>query len=88
MGPMGVYQTFATMAGAPADGGMMTKMPHEPMPYWLYYFNVEAVDAAAARAAEAGGQVLREPTEVPGGQWIVHCTDPQGALFAMVASKR
>ena len=88
MGPMGVYQTFSTTAGAPADGGMMTKMAHEPVPFWLFYFTVEAVDAAAARASEAGGKVVREPVQVPGGQWIVHCTDPQGALFAMVAPTR
>ena len=24
------------------------------------------------------------PTAVPGGAWIVHCTDPQGALFALL----
>jgi len=28
------------------------------------------------------------PHEVPGGQWIVQCTDPQGAHFALVAMKR
>jgi predicted enzyme related to lactoylglutathione lyase len=28
------------------------------------------------------------PHEVPGDQWIVQCFDPQGAMFAMVASKR
>ena len=26
---------------------MMTKMPDSPRPHWLYYFNVEGVDAAA-----------------------------------------
>jgi predicted enzyme related to lactoylglutathione lyase len=47
MGPMGVYQVF-TIDGAPS-GGMMTKMADSPAPHWLYYFNVEGVDAAAAR---------------------------------------
>ncbi len=26
--------------------------------------------------------------EVPGGSWIAHCLDPQGAIFALVAAKR
>jgi predicted enzyme related to lactoylglutathione lyase len=25
---------------------------------------------------------------VPGGSWILHCLDPQGALFALVAPNR
>jgi predicted enzyme related to lactoylglutathione lyase len=86
MGPMGVYQLFAT-GGAPA-GGMMTKPPQVPAPHWLYYFNVEGIDAAAARVTRGGGQILQAPMEVPGGQWIVNCRDPQGAAFALVALKR
>ena len=31
-----------------------------------------------------GGQILKGPMEVPGGNWIVQCTDPQGAIFALV----
>lgn len=86
MGPMGVYQTFKT--GVSAGGGMMTKMKEMPVSCWLYYFNVDAADAAAARVTEHGGKVLMGPHEVPGGQWIVQCLDPQGAMFAVVAPKR
>jgi predicted enzyme related to lactoylglutathione lyase len=86
MGPMGLYQTFAT-GGAPV-GGMMTKTPETPMPFWWYYFNVDAIDAAATRAKDAGGQIINGPMQVPGGSWIVQCIDPQGAMFAMVAAKR
>ncbi|MFZ2989294.1 VOC family protein, partial [Ideonella sp.] len=52
----------------------------------LYYFNVDSVSSAAERVEEAGGRVLNGPTEVPGGQWVVQCMDPQGALFALVSS--
>jgi uncharacterized protein len=86
MGEMGVYQIFA-IGGVPS-GGMMTKTPQMPGPFWLYYFNVEAVDAAMGRAQAGGGKVLNGPLEVPGGSWIVQCLDPQGAMFAMVGSKR
>ena len=86
MGPMGIYQLFAT-GGVPV-GGMMTKTPDTPMPSWLYYFNVEAVDAAMGRVKDSGGKVVLEPQQVPGGSWIVQCIDPQGAMFAMVGTKR
>jgi uncharacterized protein len=82
MGAMGVYQMFAA-GGAPV-GGMMTKMAQTPAPFWLYYFNVDAVEAAMARVKGSGGQVIHGPMEVPGGSWIAHGLDPQGAIFAMV----
>ena len=86
MGPMGTYQIF-NIDDVQA-GGMMTKTPQTPRPFWLYYINVEAIDAAAARATKAGGKICNGPLEVPGGQWIVQCLDPQGAMFAMVAPQR
>lgn len=86
MGPMGIYQLFAT--GGPPVGGMMTRTPETPAPFWLYYFNVEAVDAAIARVTGGGGRVVNGPHQVPGGSWIVQCFDPQGAMFAIVGSKR
>lgn len=86
MGPQGVYQLFAT--GGEPVGGMMTKMPEVPQPFWLYYINVAALDVATAKVTEGGGKVLVGPMEVPGGSWIVNCIDPQGAVFALVAPKR
>jgi predicted enzyme related to lactoylglutathione lyase len=87
MGEMGTYQLFTTGGGAPV-GGMMTKPPSIPRPFWGYYFNVPAIDAAADRVKSAGGRIMMGPHEVPGGQWIVQCEDPQGAYFALVARKR
>jgi hypothetical protein len=40
------------------------------------------------RVADRGGQIIHGPTQVPGGSWIANCLDPQGAMFAMVGSKR
>lgn len=88
LGPMGIYQLFATGTDF-AVGGMMTKPPQMPAPpTWLYYFNVDGVDAAAARVTEAGGQVINGPHQVPGGSWILHGLDPQGAAFALVGMAR
>jgi hypothetical protein len=86
MGKMGVYQTFAT--GDDPVGGVMTKMPEAPAPFWLYYFNVDAIDAALARVKGAGGRVCMDARQVPTGQWIAQGTDPQGAMFGLLAPKR
>ena len=86
MGPMGIYQTFA-IDGVPT-GGMMTKTPQTPAPFWLFYVNVDALDAAVLRVERGGGQVVAGPHPVPMGRWIAHCTDPQGAIFAMLAPRR
>jgi len=86
MGPMGTYQLFK-IGGDMAAGGIMTKPAAIPVPYWGYYFNVDAIDAAAARVTAAGGKILNGPVEVPGPMWIVNCMDPQGAFFSLVAPK-
>jgi predicted enzyme related to lactoylglutathione lyase len=86
MGPMGPYHLFSTGHGE--FGGIFTKRPEMPGPFWLYYFNVEAIDAGVARLTGKGGKVVNGPMEVPGGMWIVQATDNQGAFFALVAPRR
>jgi uncharacterized protein len=80
--PMGAYQLFS--AGGETIGGMFTKPATLPLPFWLYYFNVDDVQAAAKRVEGGGGQIVYGPTQVPGGAVVVHCADPQGALFALL----
>jgi hypothetical protein len=86
MGPMGIYQMFAT--DSDPVGGMMTKTDEIPAPIWLYYFNVDDIEAATARVRDKGGKVLNGPLQVPGESWIVQCSDPQGAMFALVGPHR
>ena len=81
VGEMGTYQLFS--AGGETIGGMLTKPPMIPSPFWLYYFNVADIDAAAQHVKALGGEILDEPLELPGGSWVVQCTDPQGAIFAL-----
>jgi hypothetical protein len=85
MGEMGTYQLFN--AGGDAIGGMMNS-PKFPRPAWLFYFNVDDVDAAHKRVTDAGCRVLVGPSEVPGGRWIIQATDPQGAMFALVGPRK
>ncbi len=86
MGPMGVYRIFAP-AGGSMCGGIMTKTPEVPVPVWLYYINVDDIDAAKGRVEAGGGTVLHGPHQVPGGIWILQCRDPQGGFFALVGPR-
>jgi uncharacterized protein len=77
----GTYRLFS--AGGETIGGMCAKPPTQPVPFWLYYFNVGDIDLAVKRVKAAGGRIVIGPMEVPGGRWIVQCLDPQGAIFAL-----
>ncbi len=85
MGPMGDY-CFIDHQGE-GIGAVMQKPPHVPVPGWNYYIRVADIDAAAAAVTANGGQVLRPPMEVPGGDWAMNAMDPQGAAFALVGAK-
>jgi uncharacterized protein len=84
MGPMGKYEFIRHGA---MIGAIMTSPPQVPVSVWNYYFRVPDIDAAAAAITENGGQVLRGPMEVPGGDWSMNAMDPQGAMFALVGRK-
>jgi uncharacterized protein len=77
----GTYQLFS--AGGQTIGGMFTKHQFEPIPFWLFYFNIDDIDAAAERVMAGGGQIFEGPVELPGGISIARCRDPQGAAFAL-----
>ena len=55
----------------------------DPVPYWIFYINVDDIDAAIERVKTCGGRVFEGPLEMPGGNWIARCGDPQGAAFAL-----
>ncbi|MGE5505242.1 MAG: VOC family protein [Actinomycetota bacterium] len=81
MGEMGAYRLFAI--DGVAVGGMFDKPAAVPHPFWLFYFAVDDIDAAGVQVQAGGGHVVNGPMEVPGGGWILHCADPQGAMFAL-----
>ncbi|BDV39355.1 glyoxalase [Methylocystis bryophila] len=81
-GYMGAYQNFAVRAQT--IGGMFSKPPTLAHPFWLYYFNVADIDAAARRVEAARGAIYYGPIEAPGGACVLHCADSQGATFALL----
>ena len=86
MGPMGKYHIFGRQFDL---GGIMKK--HEAManvpPHWMIYFRVPNIQEAADRVKANGGQILNGPMDVPGGDQIVNCMDPQGAAFSLHQKK-
>jgi uncharacterized protein len=87
MGPMGKYYMFNRPHGM--IGGMMNKPPEmaQVPPHWMIYFRVPDINAAVERIKKNGGTIINGPMEVPGGDWIVTATDPQGAAFSLHAKK-
>jgi predicted enzyme related to lactoylglutathione lyase len=86
MGPeFGTYFMFG-VDSEKSMGGMSNaaKMMNAP-PHWLYYVTVADLDATLERVKQRGGRILNGPMEVPGGDRIAQCMDPQGAAFAVYA---
>jgi predicted enzyme related to lactoylglutathione lyase len=77
----GIYRAEAL------NGGVMPLPPGAPMPsHWLAYFGTGDVDGAAGQIGAAGGTVMVDPQDVPGGRILV-AQDPQGAFFALFAGR-
>jgi hypothetical protein len=84
MGAMGVYQTFAV--NGVETGGVMKRPAEMPASFWNYYLGVDSVTAAIERVTKHGGKLMMGPQEVPGGAWIIHAFDPQGAFFSLISA--
>lgn len=97
MGPMGDY-CFIDHHGI-VLGAIMQRQDQAPgngesnagsarMPaQWLPYIGVPSAMAAKAAIEANGGTVMQGPHEVPGEQWVVVATDPQGGVFGVVGPK-
>jgi predicted enzyme related to lactoylglutathione lyase len=83
MGEMGEY-SFIAHGGDEAIGAVMPTSPGARSG-WGFYFRVPEIDAAKARVEAAGGTVTSGPMEVPGGEWVLNATDPEGVTFGLVA---
>jgi len=82
MGPSGIYRMYGVSAEGGSLGGIMRRMPEQPVSAWCFYFNTPDAAASAASVRALGGTVIFGPHEVPGGGKMVMAMDPQGAVFA------
>ena len=80
-------------AEASLDGHMVAGLFHKEMPAgehrlpnWLSFIAARDVDAVEKIAVQKGAKVLREPHDVPDRGRQAVFTDPQGAVFAVLAS--
>ena len=84
MGDMGDYRFWDS--NGQRIGAFCGTMPGHPTK-WRYYFRVPSISTAKEIVEQKGGTVGMGPHEVPGGDWIIIGTDPQGAEFALVGGK-
>jgi predicted enzyme related to lactoylglutathione lyase len=83
----GMSYTEWQLDGRSIAGGMQMgdQIPADVPPHWLTYFAVQDCDAAVAKAQELGGKVLMPAMDMPGMRFAV-LSDPQGAVFGVIAS--
>jgi hypothetical protein len=78
----------ASLDGRPVAGLLQKPVPagEHRQPAWLSFFAVADVDAAAKIALQQGAKVLFEPHSFPDRGREAVFADPQGAVFAVLAS--
>jgi predicted enzyme related to lactoylglutathione lyase len=86
MGAMGKYQ-FVQHDGV-AIGAIMPRMPDAPQDMWNFYIGVEDIDRAHEAVKAGGGRVFQDPMQIPGGEYALNGSDPQGALFGLVGPRK
>jgi predicted enzyme related to lactoylglutathione lyase len=85
MGDMGDYQMFEV--DGQTVGGIMKATTDGPRPMWRFYFRVPSLAAAMRKIENGNGTLTHGPQEVPADDEILIGTDPQGAVFALVAKR-
>jgi predicted enzyme related to lactoylglutathione lyase len=88
MGEIGIYQMYKKRGGEFPLGGIFKRPADMPVSAWLFYAMVKDVHDSVETVKKLGGQVLNGPMEVPGGDFIAQCMDPQGAMFAIHSTKK
>ena len=84
MGEMGSYQFIEQDGGM--IGAVMTSPPGRPSG-WNFAFGVPDIDSAAAKISGGGGTVNHGPVEIPGGDYAVMASDPEGVPFMVVGPR-
>lgn len=83
--PMGVYEVIK--GGETGWGGLMAMppgMPEQVPNHWAVYFMVDNADETAKKVTAAGGQMVQEPTELPGVGRMAVAHDPHGGSFSLL----
>jgi len=82
--PMGDMGDYCFISHGNKTLGAIMRKNWDNAVLWDFYFGVPSVTAAKQAIESHGGTVLSGPMVVPGDDWIVFGTDPQGARFGVV----
>jgi uncharacterized protein len=83
-----LHYVQASLDGEPVAGLIQKNLAagQQRQPAWLTFISVRDVDAAKAAATKHGAKVLFEPHTLPDRGREAVFADPQGAVFAVLAS--
>lgn len=86
--PMGTAGDYRFVhIGDTCLGATMPVLPGG-VPGWLFYAQVDDIDAAVARVTASGGTVLQGPDPIPHDNFSVVAADPDGARIGFVGPRR
>lgn len=85
MGELGTYQMFGRQGSERMLGGMFDRSSDMPASFWTGYIRVKNLDASMEKAKALGGTALKA-MDIPRGRFSI-CTDPLGAIFALIEVK-
>jgi predicted enzyme related to lactoylglutathione lyase len=82
------YTEFGLSADQPVGGifDLPDEMKDVP-PFWMAYVAVDDCDASAAKVAELGGKIHKEPMDIPGVGRFAIIADPTGAVLSIITIK-
>ena len=86
---VGATCTRCTVGPAVFRSAAMYNKPADwqgPPAAWLFYIRVDDVKTSVEKVQQLGGTLLNGPMEVPGGDFVAQCLDPQGGAFALHSS--
>jgi uncharacterized protein len=84
--PEGGTYYVATVDDEPVAGlmNMPASIPAGTPPHWFSYLEVDDLEERLSKVRAAGGNVLREPFEVPEVGRIAVIADPTGAVLGLI----
>jgi uncharacterized protein len=80
---MGMPGYTGIKTGAQLGGGLMAKPAEAPSPALNVYFYVESIEKTLGKVRAAGGNVIKEKTEIPGMGWWAMFMDPEGICLGI-----
>ena len=83
LGADGRFRMFSWQTGGASVGSISDLANHPGIhPHWLFFFEVDALDAKLDFIRAAGGKAF-EPVSLRTGERLCVCDDPQGAAFGL-----